>query len=279
MKLYSYGLSYNYDTQQIELSCHGSCTIPEREYEPEFLHKILYQRIYLNHCGIEKDMIVSLNAKRTPSGLYYCQRGAQVYSLFDLRLTALYTDGEHNRPSQNEPRSFGAPWIGNIVEGLGLHDKNPYMSYRGSILEITPIAPDRNGKSDFTFYTETAWAPCHEAFAAVIEAVGTVVDVGYEAEEPGMEIYTASSPYMTDGGEYYIDSIDVSQAEWKSIFGNDGPYGSCYISEEDLNNLLNDVPGSDTGQKLKEVNARLSEKEIYLGIHKIDFMPFAEAAA
>ncbi|MBR1634780.1 MAG: hypothetical protein IJ682_06940 [Lachnospiraceae bacterium] len=91
MKLYSYGLSYNYDTQQIELSCHGSYTIPEQEYEPEFLHKILYQRIYLNNCGIEKDMIVSLNAKCTPSGLYHCQRGTQVYSLFDLRLTALYS--------------------------------------------------------------------------------------------------------------------------------------------------------------------------------------------
>ena len=73
--------------------------------------------------------------------------------------------------------------------------------------------------------------------------------------------------------------IDVSQAEWKSIFGNDGPYESRYISEDDLNTLLNDVPGSDTGQKLKEVNARLSEKDLYLGIHKIDFMPFAEAAA
>ena len=85
MKLYSYGLSYNDGTRQIELSRHGPCTIPERGYEPEFLHKILYQRIYLNNCGIEKDMIVSLNAKRTPSGLYHCQR------LFDLRLTALYS--------------------------------------------------------------------------------------------------------------------------------------------------------------------------------------------
>ena len=73
--------------------------------------------------------------------------------------------------------------------------------------------------------------------------------------------------------------IDVSQVEWKSIFGKDDLYESRYISEDDLNTLLSDIPGSNIEQKLKEVNARLSKKEIYLSIHKIDFMPFAEAAA
>lgn len=152
-----------------------------------------------------------------------------------------------------------------------------YTTYE--IAGKTPMSPDYKGKSNFTFCTETAWEPCHKAFAAIIQAVESYVDVEYEAEEPGMALHDASSPYMTESGEYYIDNIDVGRTEWNSIFGNDNHHESCYISEGDLRDLLNDVPGSDIGQKIEEVGARLAKEDLYLRIQKIDFIPFAEAAA
>ena len=87
--MYRYGLAYDENAHRIEFRCRDTYSIPEREYSPKSLTDFLNRTLHLSN--IEQDMIVSLNAKRTPSGFYLSQRGNQVYGLFDLRLVALYS--------------------------------------------------------------------------------------------------------------------------------------------------------------------------------------------
>ena len=91
MRLYCYGLSYNDDLRQIELPCRGCFPIPDRAYTPDFMCQILRRYLNVEKSYLDADMIVSLNARRIPSGIYKSQYGAQVGGQFDLRLLALYS--------------------------------------------------------------------------------------------------------------------------------------------------------------------------------------------
>ena len=91
MKIYRYGLTYDEDMRQIELSVYGIFKIDDKKYSPGFLVGVLNDILHMRRRIMDFDAVVSLNAKHVPSGIYCSQSGASVYGLFDLRLLALYS--------------------------------------------------------------------------------------------------------------------------------------------------------------------------------------------
>lgn len=86
---------------------------------------------------------------------------------------------------------FGSLWLGNVLTIHGFN-KDDY-SCRGSITFY-----DREGDDYMSITTETAWAPMHEMWKAILEKYYPSIEVSYICEEPGMGIYETNK----DEGEH-----------------------------------------------------------------------------
>ena len=90
MKIYHYGLHYDEERRRIELALYEVLSEPDAVYSPEWLYSFLSNRIHLNKAWLDRDILVSLDAKGHVAALYFVQNGAQTYGLFSQRLTLLY---------------------------------------------------------------------------------------------------------------------------------------------------------------------------------------------
>ena len=90
MKIYHYGLHYDEERCRIELALYEVLSEPDAIYSPEWLHAFLLNRVHLERVVLDRDILISLNAKGQVAAFFYVQNGAQTYGLFSQRLTLLY---------------------------------------------------------------------------------------------------------------------------------------------------------------------------------------------
>lgn len=90
------------------------------------------------------------------------------------------------------PNGFGTTWLGCLVKALGGEWESircrgtwEYIELENGILNIT---------------TDTAWAPCNETFDFICKKFQSL-RYYYQAEEPGLELYTTNDA----DGDFFLD--------------------------------------------------------------------------
>lgn len=179
-------------------------------------------------------------------------------------LTDLHNKIVQYTSSNAETSGFGEPWLGNVLIGFGFGDRinNPenIIRCRGWIDDIGNVT-DRQDKSSFDIFAETAWIPMIKMWREIIARhYDNRISIHWIAEEK-------------DGGLYITDDIgwfgtDYYHVEWS--IGEDEDYEGDYFDGPDevaehINGL---IAKYDLGIDLiteKDINTADDEgKNIYL---------------
>lgn len=120
---------------------------------------------------------------------------------------------------------FGPAWLGNILIGAGLMDKNEECQYRhrGFLENEITYAENDDGTAYISFATEDAWAPQITMWRAIIDQHAPGCKHYFCAEETGMCLFINSDKdhkYFDE--EFYVDTCfdepELLPTEFTSYF-------------------------------------------------------------
>lgn len=159
---------------------------------------------------------------------------------------------------------FGSCWLGNILYGAGLGDRidnpNHRLSCRGAIADIGEIEESLNDYC-FSIFTETAWTPMVQMWAAVIEELKlTIVGFCFVAEEPGCGIWWIYDPngygdfdneqvYLdvyTDGGYPELVNAGGYYTKEQAVEVLNKCFHTKYTTLKDFDKLVSKINNDDT---------------------------------
>lgn len=123
-----------------------------------------------------------------------------------------------------------------------------------------------SSKNSVSVTTESKWTPCPKAWRNIAQAFDKNVDVFYEAEEPGCEIYDSNDPELI--GKYVYDFWDMPEGSICSHCCDAGVADERQMTEI-LQNAL-DTKVQDLETLLNLIDAKgLSDN---ISIHRIEYL-------
>lgn len=154
---------------------------------------------------------------------------------------------------------FSLSWLGNVVgnSGIDAYEGRDFTKYscRGSLDEFTI---DEN---EITVFTSTAWSPMIQMWKGVCDKYCPEAEILYDSEECCNGIYQTNDKELA--GKYYLDS------------GEDELESDMDYSEQELIKTFQEYFKSEE-DTLEYYEKLIEEDELYIGIHKWEYVPIEE---